>query len=869
MGAFDQALSKAISSGDFSDLEDLFKAQVQVKTFWRKDPKTGKMIMVHQHERNLTELSIHQGHSIEITHGLHAGVKGTVRGYDKDKDNFRIKLENGKTSGFKMNAFKHLHEHEAKAHEHEGMEGQVPEQKSENDLADKKKLADDKSDAASQKSEAANKNPTPEAHGEAQKAHEEAAKAFGGGTDAYDWHKEQAGNHAYQKQKLEEETAKKKEEPQVDPEKETPAGEEGQTAEAAKKKMEQRIGDASKKTSKAIEENTPEAHLEAKKAHEYAAKAAEEAGNEKSAKYHGAMANQHAKHAEAQAKVGEKNIETETPAPKSGWSFKKDVLEPLKLNRIPDKVYVGYFKKNVHLFQDNPQKLKEILDAQEEHKNYQSMWALENALLDSNMDDEAAQVHKKLKEIGALAKKQNEDSGDKTVASEEEHGPQVGDPIKAWGKTCKITAVHGDGTINISCSDGTNHYNQVPTDIPQEKPSLPPTLNGKSISSAEKYQVEYGVSPEEIDSLKKVMMAAKSAKDYEDFQNKIEELGDTVKFQAGQAFKKAKGGGDDDGIDRIWDFTGGKQSKETSEEGSKKLKEKKASSGSKGEKAQEEKKDDEAKAEEKVEKPVEETKKVEETQAQVEKAPEELNSPKGQENLQENVEKVNKNFIELVKEKVANLASKFTTSIFDSTKVANKKYMSFIDKGGAVGKSNIQFDSLTGAPLGAKIVHPEVGDLLKECAEEYYKSLGHKGKLKPEHVFEVMGWKIDEVPGEPDKVAVYGNTFEMKDWLHHTNGGTVYKTDQIPFAWKVDKSVVQKMVDEKSPFDWKELDHSEKKQKAVSDDGGKSGGSSKGSTEGGPVLAKLAERFLTEEEIRGALEKGIQSRKDLMEKTKS
>ena len=119
MGCYDEALAKAISQKDFSDLSDVFgelllRAKVRVKTYWRRDPATGKLILIPEHERDQHEVHARyeQGHKVKITEGKHAGKIGELRGYDSDKQNFRTKLEDGTMSGFKVHSFEHVDKNE-------------------------------------------------------------------------------------------------------------------------------------------------------------------------------------------------------------------------------------------------------------------------------------------------------------------------------------------------------------------------------------------------------------------------------------------------------------------------------------------------------------------------------------------------------------------------------------------------------------------------------------------------------------------------------------------------------------------------------------------------------------------------------------
>lgn len=121
MGRYDEALAKGLSGeSDFRALSDVFggqffqKAKVQIKTYWRRDPKTGKLVMIQQHERNQHELAVryHQGHKIRVTDGLHAGKTGEIRGWDADKQNFRAKLDDGTYSAWKVHNIEHVDKNE-------------------------------------------------------------------------------------------------------------------------------------------------------------------------------------------------------------------------------------------------------------------------------------------------------------------------------------------------------------------------------------------------------------------------------------------------------------------------------------------------------------------------------------------------------------------------------------------------------------------------------------------------------------------------------------------------------------------------------------------------------------------------------------
>lgn len=78
MGAYDDAMVKSLTTGCTSYFDHiLIKAKVHVKTYWRHDPKTGKLVQVQEHEAE------HQG--------AHEGKELEIKGYDPDKKVFRTK----------------------------------------------------------------------------------------------------------------------------------------------------------------------------------------------------------------------------------------------------------------------------------------------------------------------------------------------------------------------------------------------------------------------------------------------------------------------------------------------------------------------------------------------------------------------------------------------------------------------------------------------------------------------------------------------------------------------------------------------------------------------------------------------------------
>ena len=94
MGAYDDAMVKSLTTGYTSYFDDiLIKAKVHVKTYWKHDPKTGKLIQVHEHEAEHqgAHVMFNAGHKVRVTSGAHEGKELEIKGYDPDKKVFRTK----------------------------------------------------------------------------------------------------------------------------------------------------------------------------------------------------------------------------------------------------------------------------------------------------------------------------------------------------------------------------------------------------------------------------------------------------------------------------------------------------------------------------------------------------------------------------------------------------------------------------------------------------------------------------------------------------------------------------------------------------------------------------------------------------------
>src|SRR5574343_176673 len=94
MGAYDDAMVKSLTAGYTSYFDDiLIKAKVHVKTYWKHDPKTGKLIQVHEHEAEHqgAHVMFNAGHKVRVTSGAHEGKELEIKGYDPDKKVFRTK----------------------------------------------------------------------------------------------------------------------------------------------------------------------------------------------------------------------------------------------------------------------------------------------------------------------------------------------------------------------------------------------------------------------------------------------------------------------------------------------------------------------------------------------------------------------------------------------------------------------------------------------------------------------------------------------------------------------------------------------------------------------------------------------------------
>lgn len=94
MGAYDDAMVKSLTTGCTSYFDDiLIKAKVHVKTYWRHDPKTGKLVQVQEHEAEHqgAHVMFNAGHKVRVTSGAHEGKELEIKGYDPDKKVFRTK----------------------------------------------------------------------------------------------------------------------------------------------------------------------------------------------------------------------------------------------------------------------------------------------------------------------------------------------------------------------------------------------------------------------------------------------------------------------------------------------------------------------------------------------------------------------------------------------------------------------------------------------------------------------------------------------------------------------------------------------------------------------------------------------------------
>lgn len=90
---------------------DLLKAHV--KAHFRKDPKTGKLIFVHDYHNSVQthpdheHITFEKGEKVETKNG-----PGTIMGYDENKHVLRIKLDNGKYASVTPHLVKHLEKKE-------------------------------------------------------------------------------------------------------------------------------------------------------------------------------------------------------------------------------------------------------------------------------------------------------------------------------------------------------------------------------------------------------------------------------------------------------------------------------------------------------------------------------------------------------------------------------------------------------------------------------------------------------------------------------------------------------------------------------------------------------------------------------------
>lgn len=113
MGLYDQALVRAYSGGS-NWLEDLIKAKAHVKAHFRKDPKSGKLIYIKEHEKEFDpHVVFAQGDKVKILHGDHAGKEMTVNGYSEEKHVLRLKHPDHPN----VSIAPHRVEHSEKTHE--------------------------------------------------------------------------------------------------------------------------------------------------------------------------------------------------------------------------------------------------------------------------------------------------------------------------------------------------------------------------------------------------------------------------------------------------------------------------------------------------------------------------------------------------------------------------------------------------------------------------------------------------------------------------------------------------------------------------------------------------------------------------------
>lgn len=130
---------EAISTGDFQWLDDLIKGKAHVKAHFRKDPTTGKMIFVKEHEKEIHQVHVvfAKGDKVKVLHGTLAGKEGTVKGYSEDKHVLRLDVE-----GYPNIAITpHKVEHFEKTHENTPGEVEKPESE-EDPLNEVKKIAE-------------------------------------------------------------------------------------------------------------------------------------------------------------------------------------------------------------------------------------------------------------------------------------------------------------------------------------------------------------------------------------------------------------------------------------------------------------------------------------------------------------------------------------------------------------------------------------------------------------------------------------------------------------------------------------------------------------------------------------------------------
>jgi transcription antitermination factor NusG/glutaredoxin-related protein len=116
---------EAVATGDCQWLDSLIKGKAHVKAHFRKDPTTGKLIYIKEHEREQhpTHVVFKQGDKVKFTEGPHAGKEFEVKGYSEDKNVLRI----SHPDHYNIAVAPHKVEHVEKTHENTPGEVEKPE----------------------------------------------------------------------------------------------------------------------------------------------------------------------------------------------------------------------------------------------------------------------------------------------------------------------------------------------------------------------------------------------------------------------------------------------------------------------------------------------------------------------------------------------------------------------------------------------------------------------------------------------------------------------------------------------------------------------------------------------------------------------